>query len=92
MPLAQHDIIQIAPPHKWGGCVVVVDAITPTGCRAYALLPKNDGSRPAPAFVDLNAGEWTRVFGTLVYQPTDGGFVRPGAHAAESPRDDHQEG
>ncbi len=59
--LAILDIIQIAPPHKWGGCFAVVDEVKPWGCQAYVSVPANDGSPPGRAFIRLDASEFERV-------------------------------
>ena len=51
--LSEGDVIQIAPPHKWGGCLAVVDEPKSFGCQAYVSIPSNDGTPPGQAYIRL---------------------------------------
>ena len=52
------DVIQIAPPHKWGGCLAVVSEPKPFGCQCYVSIPHNDGRPPGSAYITLDHNEY----------------------------------
>lgn len=52
--ISEGEVIQIAPPHKWGGCLAIVDEVKSFGCQAYVSIPHNDGQPPGQAFTRLN--------------------------------------
>lgn len=69
--MKQHDIIQIAPPHKWGGCLAVVDEVKSFGCQAYVSIPSNDGSAPMRAYIRLNGAEYWEIGAQVAFMPAE---------------------
>jgi hypothetical protein len=59
--MEENDIIQIAPPHKWGGCLAVIDEVRSWGVQAYVSIPSNDGQPPGRAFIRLQTGEFEAI-------------------------------
>ena len=55
--IEKDDIIQIAPDHKWGGCLAIVDEPKSFGCQAY--VPSLDGS--GAVYIRLSHGEYEPV-------------------------------
>lgn len=53
-------IIQIVPPHKWGGCLAVVDEVKSFGCQAYVSIPWQDamGHGVQDAYIRLNTDDF----------------------------------
>jgi len=69
MGIASNDIIQIAPAHKWGGCLAVVDEIKSFGCQAYVAIPHNDGTPPGRAYIRLNHDDYEPVGAKAIFVP-----------------------
>lgn len=63
------DIIQIVPPHKWGGCLAVVSERKSCGCQAYVSIPHNDGTPPAQAYIRLNWDDFELVGAVAIFAP-----------------------
>lgn len=68
--LSEHDIIQISPSHKWGGCLAVVDEVKSWGCQAYVAIPSNDGAPPGNAYIRLSTGDFEAVGAKAIFVPT----------------------
>jgi hypothetical protein len=66
--LSEDDVIQIAPPHKWGGCLAVVDEVKGFGCQAYVTIPANDGTT-GPAYIRLNWDEFEALGVKAAFHP-----------------------
>ena len=64
-----NEIIQIAPPHKWGGCLAVVAELKSFGCQCYVSIPHNDGKQPEQAFIRLKWDEFERVGANAIFIP-----------------------
>lgn len=54
-------IIQIAPPHKWGGCLAVVDEVKSFGCQAFVTIPHNNGTPVGRAYIRLNWSDFEPI-------------------------------
>lgn len=67
--LDEGDVIQIAPPHRWGGCLAVVSETKSFGCQAYVSIPHNDGSAPGQAFIRLNSEEFESLGAKAIFAP-----------------------
>lgn len=67
--LEEGDIIQIAPPHKWGGCLAVVDEVKSFGCQAYISIPHNDGTPPGQAYIRLNTEDFESIGAKVIFAP-----------------------
>lgn len=67
MDLKKNDIIQIAPPHKWGGCLAVVSEIKSFGCQAYVAIPANDGTPPGQAFIRLQHADYEPIGAAVIF-------------------------
>jgi hypothetical protein len=48
-------VIQIAPPHKWAGCLAIVDEVKSWGVQAYIAIPQ--GGEVRNAYVRLKWAE-----------------------------------
>ena len=70
--IEKNEIIQIAPPHKWGGCLAVVAEPKSSGCLAYVSMPANDGEPPGQAYIRLNRAEYVRLDVKAIYVPEEG--------------------
>ena len=57
-------VIQIAPPHKWAGCLAIVDEVKDWGVQAYIPMPVGETVRNA--YVRLSWGEFEDV-GTAAF-------------------------
>lgn len=73
IPLQSGEIIQIAPPHKWGGCLAVVSETKAFGCQAYVSLPANDGTPPGQAYIRLTFDEFECIGASVIFAPADEG-------------------
>jgi hypothetical protein len=67
--LAANEIIQIAPPHKWGGCLAVVREVKSWGCQAYVSVPHNDGTPPSQAYIRLETEDFERTGAMAIFTP-----------------------
>jgi hypothetical protein len=65
----ENEIIQIAPPHKWGGCLAVVSEKKSFGVQCYVSIPHNDGTPPADAYIRINWDEFERVGARAIFIP-----------------------
>lgn len=63
------EIIQIAPPHRWGGCLAVVDELKAFGVQAYVSVPTNDGQNPGQAFIRIGWDEFERYGVKVCFAP-----------------------
>lgn len=63
------DVIQIAPPHKWGGCLAIVDEVKSWGVQAYVPIPNNDGTPPGNAYIRLNNGDFESLGVKAIFAP-----------------------
>ncbi len=61
MDIKQHQIIQIVPAHKWGGCLAVVSEVKTWGAQVYVTIPANDGTPPGRAYIRLEWADFERV-------------------------------
>lgn len=71
VPLKPHEIIQIAPSHKWGGCLAVVSEVKAWGCMAYVSMPTNDGNPPGQAYIRLQWDDFERLRVNAIFAPAD---------------------
>ncbi len=69
--LEEHDLIQIAPTHRWGGCIAVVDEPKSFGCQAYVSIPSNDGEPPGRAYVRLSKGQYEPLGVKAIFAPAE---------------------
>lgn len=67
----EHDIIQIAPPHKWGGCLAVVSELKSFGVQAYVSIPRNDGAAPGDAYIRLTWDDFEPVGAHAIFVRQD---------------------
>ena len=67
--LEENDIIQIVPPHKWGGCIAVVSEQKSFGCQAYVSIPSNDGEPPGQAYIRLKHEDFERIGAKAIFSP-----------------------
>ena len=74
-----NEIIQIAPPHKWGGCLAVVSEMKSFGVQCYVSIPHNDGTPPSDAYIRITWEEFERVVarGQFSLVPTTRNRDRP---------------
>jgi len=52
-----HDVIQIKPPHRWGGCFATVSIVRTWGVQAFVAIP-NSVEPPGRAFIRLAWSEF----------------------------------
>ncbi len=64
-----NQIIQIAPQHKWGGCLAVVSEVKSFGCQAYVSIPSNDGKPPGQAYIRLSWYDFEGVGADIIFIP-----------------------
>jgi hypothetical protein len=69
--IEKRDVIQISPPHKWGGCLAVVSEPKSFGCQAYVSIPHNDGTAPSSAYIRLNWDEFEWLEVKAIFVPPD---------------------
>lgn len=69
--IRENEIIQIAPPHKWGGCLAVVSEVKSFGCQAYVSIPHNDETPPGHAYIRLSWKDFERVGADVIFAPAD---------------------
>jgi hypothetical protein len=67
--IAVNDIMQIVPPHRWGGCLMVVSEVKSGGCQGYVSIPRNDGQVPGRAYIRLKWGEFEPVGASAIFVP-----------------------
>lgn len=65
--IVENSIIQIAPSHKWGGCLAVVDEVKAFGCQAYVTIPYNDSEPCGDAFIRLNWDDFEPVGARAIF-------------------------
>lgn len=63
------EIVQIAPPHKWGGCLAVVSEVKSFGVQCYVSIPHNDGQNPGQAYIRINWDEFERTGAKPCFAP-----------------------
>jgi hypothetical protein len=68
--LCEHEIVQIVPTHKWGGCLAVVELVRAWGCQAYVTFPSNDGEAIGTAYIRLAWTEFERIGAAVIFEPT----------------------
>src|SRR5450759_1097558 len=66
MSVEKDDIIQIAPTHKWGGCLAVVDEPKSFGCLCHVKMPRNDGS-VSRAYIRLDTTDYEEIGAKAVF-------------------------
>jgi hypothetical protein len=67
--LTENDIIQIAPPHKWGRCLAVISEMKSFGVQAYVSIPNNDGTAPGSAYIRLSWDDFEPVGARAIFIP-----------------------
>jgi hypothetical protein len=55
-------IIQIAPPHRWAGCLATIQRVGDWGVTAFIALPHGDGQPPSPVYVRLKWEDFEPLF------------------------------
>lgn len=71
MEMQKNDIIQIAPPHKWAGCLAIVSEMKSFGVQAYVSIPSNDGKPPGRAYIRLKYDDFEMIGAPAVFVPPD---------------------
>jgi hypothetical protein len=64
-------VIQIAPPHRWAGCLAIVDEVKDWGVQAYITMPVGDTVREA--YVRLKWAELEVIGPAAFVQEVDNG-------------------
>ena len=64
-------IIQIAPPHRWGGCLAIIQRVKPWGVQAFVSIPHSDRS-PTRIYGRFNWDQFEPLFVAAPYEPGDG--------------------
>jgi hypothetical protein len=57
--IEKDDVVQIIPPHRWGGCFAIVSEPRKWGCVAYIPIPVED--KVSEAYIRLEWHEFERM-------------------------------